>query len=88
MKQVKIKSQDLYVGMLVVTTDMTEAQVYTISHIFENSHIVELQHKEGERQCMGGVDYLLIMRPTIKQIEYSIANYGPLLSMEELLDLA
>jgi len=80
----KITKKSMYVGMLVVTTDWLGAQVYTIAHIFKNSNMVELQHKEGERQCSQVTDYSLLMNPTIKQIEHSINDNGPLVGVNDL----
>jgi len=80
----KITKKSMYVGMLVVTTDWLGAQVYTIAHIFKNWKIVELQWKEGERQCSQVIDYSLLMNPTIKQIEHSINDNGPLVGVNDL----
>jgi hypothetical protein len=38
--------------------------------------------------CVQGIDYSLLMVPTIKQIEYTIANNGHLVSVKELMQLA
>jgi hypothetical protein len=84
----KIKKADLYVGMLVVTSDSNDAQVRTISYIFDNGNMVEVQWLEGTRHCSQGVDYSLLMVPTIKQIESTIANNGHLVSINELMQFA
>ena len=82
----KLKPKDLYIGMLVVTTDADNGQVYTIGHIFPNSTGVEIQWMEGERQSIQGIDYSLLMKPTLKQIEYSLWAYGPLVSFDQILN--
>jgi len=82
----KIKPKDLYVGMLVVTTTADNGQVYTIGHIFPNSTLVDIQWMEGTKHCAQGIDYSLLMKPTLKQIEYSLWAYGPLVSFDQILN--
>jgi hypothetical protein len=86
MKQLKIKKSNLYLGQLVVTSIADDAQVRTVSHIFDSSTMVELQWMEGTNHCTQGVDYSLLMIPTIKQIENSIFNYGNLVSAKEIIN--
>jgi hypothetical protein len=83
----KFKKADLYVGMLVVTSDFLHAQVRTISHIFDNN-TVELQWMEGDRHCAQGIDISMLMTPTIKQVEHSIGTWGPLIGINDFLELA
>jgi hypothetical protein len=87
MKQQKIKKSDLYLGQLVVTSTADDAQVRTVSHIFDSSTMVELQWMEGSALCAQGSDYSLLMIPTIKQIENSIYKYGNLVSSKEIVKL-
>jgi hypothetical protein len=50
--------------------------------------MVTLTWYEGTNQCIQGVDYSLLMTPTIEQIEYSISNHGRLANMEDVKDVA
>ena len=83
----RIKQDHLYIGQLVVCTDHPEAQVRTVSAILDN-FMIEVQWYEGKNQCAQGVDYSLLREPTIKQIEYSIANNGKLVAMNDIMQLA
>jgi hypothetical protein len=82
----KITKKSMYEGMLVVTSDFLHAQVRTISHIFKDSNMVEVQWMEGTNHCSQGVDYSLLMTPTVKQIEHSIGTFGPLVGINEILN--
>jgi hypothetical protein len=82
----KITKKSLYVGMLVVTSDLLGAQVRTLSHIFKGTNMVELQWMEGTRHCSQGVDYSLCSIPSIKQIEHSINDHGALIGVNEILN--
>ena len=87
MKQQKVKKSEIYVGQLVVCTDHPEAQVRTISHIFDNN-MVEVQWFEGTNLSIQGIDYSMLYVPTIKQIEYSIQFNGKLVANHDILELA
>jgi len=82
----KIKLQNIYAGQLVVTSNSTEAQVRTVESV--EGFMVTLTWYEGTNQCIQGVDYSLLMTPTIEQIEYSISNHGRLANMEDVKDVA
>lgn len=81
-----IKHTDLYIGQLVVVTEHPETQVYTVASI--ESQAVILQWQEGKRQCSQGHDKYGLLKPTLEQIEYSIAANGPLVSTKELVEWA
>jgi hypothetical protein len=83
----KINRNDLYLGQLVVCSDHPTAQVRTVSHVFSNSTVVELQWYEGSNQCSQEVDCQLFT-PTLKQIEYSIDLNGKLVAFHDLLQIA
>lgn len=76
-----IKHTDLYVGQLVVVTEHPETQVYTVAEI--HSQMVTLQWQEGSRQCGQHYEKYSLLKPTLQQIEYSIAANGPLVSLKE-----
>jgi hypothetical protein len=82
-----LKKSNLYIGQLVTTSDSPEAQVRTISHIFDNN-MVEVQWYEGTKQVAQGIDYSMLYTPTIKQIEYSIQFNGRLVANHEIFDFA
>ena len=84
-----LKKSNLYVGQLVVTSDNPEAQVRTISHLFESTHalnMVEVQWYEGTKLIAQGIDCSMLYTPTIKQIEYSIQFNGRLVANHEIFD--
>lgn len=81
-----IKHTDLYIGQLVVVTEHPETQVYTIASI--ESQLVILQWREGTRHCSQGHDKYGLLKPTLQQIEYSIAANGSLVSTKELVEWA
>ena len=82
-----LKKSNLYIGQLVTTSDNLEAQVRTISHIFDNN-MVELQWYEGDQLIVQGIDRSMLYTPTIQQIEYSIQFNGRLVSINDILELA
>ena len=82
-----LKKSNLYIGQLVTTSDNLEAQVRTISHIFDNN-MVELQWYEGDQLIVQGIDRSMLYTPTIQQIEYSIQFNGRLVSTNNILELA
>lgn len=81
-----IKHTDLYIGQLVVVTEHPETQVYTVASI--ESQAVILQWQEGNRHCSQGYDKYGLLKPTLEQIEYSIAANGPLVSTKKLVEWA
>lgn len=82
-----IKHKDLYIGQLVVVTDHPEAQVRTVAG-FEGNAVI-LQWHEGSRLCSQGVHAAVgLLKPTLEQIEYSIAANGSLVSTKELVEWA
>jgi len=81
----KIKLQNIYVGQLVVTSNSTEAQVRTVESV--EGFMVTLTWYEGTNQCIQGVDYSLLMTPTLEQIEYSINNNGRLANLQDVEDV-
>lgn len=86
MENRKIAHIDFYMGQLVVTSKNKDAQVRTVSHIFSNSNMIELQWFEGTNHCSQGIDYSLCMTPTLEQIEYSIDLNGRLMAFHDLLN--
>jgi hypothetical protein len=81
----KIKLQNIYAGQLVVTSNSPEAQVRTVESV--QGFMVTLTWYEGTNQCIQGVDYSLLMAPTIEQIEYSISNHGRLANLQDVKDV-
>lgn len=79
-----IKHTDLYIGQLVVVTDHPETQVYTVAHI--DGRAVMLQWFEGSRTCSQEFDKYGLMKPTLEQVEYSIAANGPLVSTKQIVE--
>jgi hypothetical protein len=82
-----LKKSNLHIGQLVTTSDSQEAQVRTVSHIFDNN-MVELQWYEGDQLIVQGIDRSMLYTPTIQQIEYSIQFNGRLVSINDILELA
>ena len=78
-----IKHTDLYIGQLVTVTDHPETQVYTVAD-FEG-HNVWLQWREGTHQTRCTHEKYGLLKPTLKQIEYSIAANGALVSTKDIL---
>ena len=81
----KIKLKDFRVGMLVVSTDRVETQVYTVESV-EGFRIM-LVWREGDRTGVSSLDYSMLITPTIEQIEYSINNNGRLADMNDVADV-
>lgn len=77
-----IKHTDLYIGQLIVVTDHPETQVYTIASV--ERHAVMLVWFEGTRICTQATEKYGLMKPTLKQIEYSIAANGRLASTKDI----
>ena len=83
--QKRIKKQDIRAGLLVVATDRLEAQVYTVESIDGNQ--VTLTWYEGSNQCICGLDYSMLWKPTIEQVEYSINANGRLANILDVADV-
>lgn len=81
MKKV-IKHTELYIGQLVVVTEHPETQVYTIAD-FEGNNVL-LQWREGTHQTRATFDKFSLIKPTLQQIEYSIAANGALVSSKDI----
>ena len=86
-----IKHTDLYIGQLVVVTEHPETRVYTIAAT--DGHVAILQWQEGTRHCSQKLriptnEKYGLFKPTLAQIEYSIAANGPLVSTKELVEWA
>ena len=73
-KQLELK--DIYLGQLIVRTEHDEAQVYTVGVISRLA--IYLVWFEGTRKCGQWSDYSGSYKPTLKQIERSIAINGRL----------
>jgi len=85
-KQSPLKLKDIYIGQLITRGDHLLAQVYTVAAIRELS--VYLVWFEGSRIMSGQwIDYSHSYRPTLEQIEYSIAANGRLASGQDIKDL-
>jgi hypothetical protein len=82
-----LRKSNLHIGQLVTTSDSPEAQVRTVSHIFDNN-MVELQWHEADQLIVQGIDRSMLYAPTIQQIEYSIQFNGRLVSINDILELA
>lgn len=83
-KQPKAINPDtLSIGQIVVVTDHPETQVYTVARI--DRHTVSLQWREGMRFCAQDHEKYSLYNPTLRQIEYSIAANGPLVSSRDLV---
>jgi hypothetical protein len=81
-----IHHDTLSIGQIVVVTDHPETQVYTVAAI--DGHMAILQWREGMRYCSQGHDKYSLYNPTLRQIEYSIAANGPLVSTRDLVEWA
>ena len=76
--QKMLHKRDIRVGMLVTATSANDAQVYTVTDIVGNQ--VELKWYEGSQLCGSWYDIWSLYRPTVEQIEISIASNGPLVA--------
>lgn len=85
-KRPAIKHSDLYIGQLVVVTEHPETQVYTIAGI--EGQVAILQWHEGKQLCSQGHEKFGLLKPTLEQIEYSIAANGPLVSTQDIVEWA
>jgi uncharacterized protein YigE (DUF2233 family) len=78
-----IAHKKLYIGQLVVVTAAKDAQVYTIAHINHENRTVHLYWVEGNNMCGSSHDYFSLFKPTLEQIETSIAINGRLVSTKD-----
>ena len=85
MANAKIKKQNIRAGFLVVATDRLETRVYTVERI-DGNHVTYTWY-EGTNQCISGIDYTMLMTPTIAQIEYSINANGRLANALDVADV-
>jgi hypothetical protein len=83
-----LSSKNLYVGQLVVTNAAVGAVVRTVAEINTEKNIAVLQWMEGNNFCSQGFDSYMLMKPSLEQIEYSIAHCGQLLSSKMLVEWA
>jgi hypothetical protein len=86
-KPKRINRKAMYIGQLVVCTDHPQAQVRTISELHDG-FTVGIQWYEGSHQCVEIIDWSILSAPTLEQIEYSIANNGKLVAMNDIMQLA
>ncbi len=81
----RLTLKQIRIGQLVVRGEHADAQVYTIAAIRGfNIHVIWF---EGTRKCGQWTDYGDRYKPTLEQIEYSIAANGRLASGQDIKDL-
>jgi hypothetical protein len=80
-----ISLKNLYIRQLIVRGEHADAQVYTVAAI--RGLQVYLVWFEGSRQCGQWSDYSGCYKPTLEQIENSIAVNGRLASGHDIKDL-
>jgi hypothetical protein len=78
----KLNRNELHIGQLVVCTEYREAQVRTIAKI--DRFNVLLASFEGDNLCTWWADYTLCHKPTIEQVEYTVNNWGRIVSLADL----
>lgn len=77
--------KQIRLGQLIVRGEHKDAQVYTVAAI--RGLNIYLVWFEGTRQCGQWSDYSGCYKPTLDQIEYSIAANGRLASGHDIKDL-
>lgn len=82
-----LSSKSLYVGQLVVTSSAMGAVVRTVAEINTEKNIAVLQWMEGNNFCSQGYDSYMLMKPSLEQIEYSIALCGQLVSSKMIVEV-
>ena len=82
-----LSSKSLYVGQLVVLIDEVGAVVRTIASIDSGNHTALVQWMEGNRFCSKDVQSYMLKKPSLEQIEWQIANFGQLLSVNQIINL-
>ena len=85
MAKASLKLKDLYIGQLITRGDHLLTQVYTVAAI--RGLNIYLIWFEGSRMSGQWIDYERSYRPTLQQIEYSIAANGRLASGQDIKDL-
>jgi hypothetical protein len=80
-----IKLKDLRLCQLIVRNDLPETQVYTIAAI--RGLNIYLIWYEGSRMSGQWTDYSDCYKPTLDQIQYSIAANGKLASGQDVKGL-
>ena len=81
----RLTLKQIRIGQLIVRGTHADAQVYTIAAIRGfNIHVIWF---EGTRQSGQWTDYGDCYKPTLEQIEYSIAANGRLASGQDIKDL-
>ncbi len=81
----KLTLKQIRIGQLIVRGEHADAQVYTIAAIRGfNIHVIWF---EGTRKCGQWTDCGDCYKPTLEQIEYSIAANGRLASGQDIKDL-
>ena len=81
----KLTLKQLYLGQLIVRGEHANAQVYTVAAI--RGFNIYLMWFEGKQRCGQWSDYGDCYKPTLAQIEYSIAAGGRLASGQDIKDL-
>lgn len=79
-----IKPANIHLGQLVVVNDNPETQVYTIGEISTKYGAVVVFWFEGEQKCVSTASMYNLMKPTLEQIEFSIAANGRLASGKDI----
>jgi hypothetical protein len=82
-----LSSKSVYVGQLVVVDDSVGAVVRTVAEVVPEESRVVLQWMAGNRFCSADCEAYMLKKPTLEQIEYSIAHYGQLLSSKMLVEV-
>jgi hypothetical protein len=82
-----LSSKSLYVGQLVVLIDEVGAVVRTIASIDSGNHTALVQWMENNRFCSKDVQSYMLKKPTLEQIEWHIANFGQLISSNQIINL-
>jgi len=81
----RLTLKQFYLGQLIVRGPHADAQVYTVAAIRGfNIYVVWF---EGKRMSGQWTDYGDCYKPTLAQIEYSIAANGRLASGQDIKDL-
>jgi hypothetical protein len=83
-KSNKLSRKDLHIGSLVVFSDSPTAQVYTVSALPEDNIMVQVSYHSFSKMSRSWVEGSLMSVPTVQQIEFTIASFGPLVSIRDL----